>query len=218
MKPEQKIAAQSDAARVSGTIKNKRALKITPIVIVGLLALNFIQGIAFVVRSNQEISMPPVYAADGKTGSITKLVALPRNTQEALAMTNFASNVVSFCLTLDFAGFSDTLNVCKEDYFSTTGYTMFERALNDAGILPAVRTGRGLNKAVLDGIPTLSEPGRLGTEVVYTVEVPIVVERRQVGQSNRPTRQVAIVMLARDNRPQTFDQFRVVQFIIENRP
>lgn len=207
---------QSEAAKVSKTIKDKRSLKITPFIISGLLALNVLQGLALVVRSNQDIELPPVYAADGK-GSVTKLVALPMNNQEALAMTNFAANAVTYCLSLNFANFNDILKGCKEEFFSQRGFAMFERAMNDSGVLNSVRTGRGITQAVLDGMPTLSEPGKLGTELVYTIEVPIVYDRRQVGQTTKPTRQVAIVMVARDETPKAFDRFRVVQFFIEAR-
>ena len=207
---------RSEAAKVSKAIKDKRALKITPFIIVGLLVLNVLQGLALVIRSNQEIEMPPVYAADGK-GSITKLVALPMNNQEALAMTNFAANAVSYCLTLNFANFSDILKGCQEDYFSQRGYAMFEKALTDSGVLNAIRTGRGITQAVMDGMPTLSEPGKLGTELVYTVEIPIIFDRRQVGQNNKPVRQVAVLMVARDETPKSFDRFKVVQFFIESR-
>lgn len=207
----------SDVSNNAKSIKHERALKITPLIILGLFLLNILQAIAFVIRSNQDIVMPPVYAADGKTGSVTKLVALRANTQEALAMSNFAVNATTFCLSLDFAGFRDTLDTCRNEYFSTTGYGMFERALENNGTLGAIRTGKGIIKAVLDGMPTLSEPGKIGSELVFTIEIPLVVDRRTVTNPQKPSRQVAIIMLARDNRPNTFDQFRIVQFYIEPR-
>lgn len=207
---------ESEAHIESKAIKNKRALKITPFFIFGLIALNILQGVAIVLRSNQEIDMPPVYASDSR-GSITKLFALPENTQEALAMTNFAATAVTYCLSMNFANHDYILANCREQYFSQTGFNMFERALNEAQILNSIRTGRGITQAVLDGMPTLSEPGKIGTELVYTIEVPILFERRQVSQAIRPTKQVAIVMIARDNQPNTYDRFRVVQFFVESR-
>lgn len=208
---------ESEAQKESRVIKSKRSLRITPYFIFALIALNILQGIAIVMRSNQEIEMPPVYAADSR-GSVTKLVALPENTQEALALTNFAATAVTYCLSMNFANYDYILANCKEQYFSQIGFNMFDRALNETQILSAVRAGRGITQAVLDGMPTLSEPGKLGQQLVYTIEVPILFERRQVNQSNRPVKQVAIVIVARDNQPNTFDRFRVVQFFVEPRP
>lgn len=199
------------------SVKNKRTLKIAPMVIAGLLTLNILQGAAFVIRANQEITMPPVYAADGYTGSVTKLVALPYNSQGAIAMANFASNAITFCLTMDFANYSDVLAECKSNMFSEAGYQTYLKALTDTGIYNLVQSGKGIIKAVIDGVPTLAEPGTLNTALVYTIEIPLIMEKKEVGKYTKPSRQVAIVMLARDNTQKNFDQLKVVRVIIEPR-
>jgi hypothetical protein len=206
-----------DSKKVATTVKNRRALKITPFLIFGLIVMNALLSLAFVIRSNQEITMPPVYAADGYTGSVTKLVTIPYNSQEGLALSNFAINAVTYCLSLTFSDVNDVLEDCKVRYFADAGHKMYVKALTDNGMIGLVRSGKGIIKTVSDGIPTLAEPGSLGKQSVYTIEVPIVIDKKQVGVPSKPARQVAIIMIARDESSQSYGQFRVVQFFVESR-
>ena len=209
--------SSSEEQSKARTVKRKRALNVTPWVILGLIVMNCLQSVAFVVRSNQEIDMPPVYAAEAKSGSVTKLVALPYNSQEAIAMSNFAMNAITFCLNQDFANFATVRGICKDEYFSEGGWSMFDKALEDAGLKSAIISGRGIIKAAADGMPNLSEPGRLGTDLVYTIEIPIITEKKIIGERGKPLAQVATVMIARDSKPGTFDKYRIVQAFIEAR-
>ena len=198
-------------------VKNERALNVTPYVIFFLLGICVLLAVSFVIRSHAEITLPPVYASDAKTGSVTKLYALPYNRQSGLAMVNFAAQNITFCLNIDFSSYQDVTQECRRTAFSEAGYVAFERALNKQGVLEKVRDGNAIVRSVVDGMPTLAEPGQLGNELVYTVEVPIVLDVKQLGRENKPSRQVAIVMLARDNKPDTFDHFRIVRVDIEPR-
>lgn len=213
----EKVVLTSNSRKEAEVIKKKRALNVTPYVIIALLFVCVLQAVVVVLMSRQQLPPPNVYATDGQTGSVTKLIALQNNTQEGLGMTNFALNTVTQCMSLDFAGFKDTLETCRQEKFSKAGYAAFELALRKTDIYNPVSSGRAIVKVVADGIPTLLEPGRLGSDVVYTIEVPILFEKKLLNTPPKAQRQVAVVMIGRDKTPEAFDLFRVVRLDIEPR-
>lgn len=188
-----------------------------PAIILTLTGFLITQQIAIVSLSKKEIPAPKTFAA-GIDGSITELYSLPAPPDGPIQLTNFAANAATNCLDLKPSNYEVRLQACKRDYFSEGGYNQFVNVLDGNGYLAELSKGQLILDSTLASAVNISEPGTFNREEVFTIEVPISLSEERKGRSSGlGAPKTVIVRVAKSQKNNSINQFKVVQFFLEAR-
>ena len=115
----------------------------------------------------------PVYFATRTDGALVAIIPLDQPHISDNQVLNFATDVITGALTLDFANYRQEL-ATRRDQFTEAGFNAFVNALESSGNLDLLRNRRMASTAVANSA-FIIDKGRSGNGYLWRVEVQVAV-------------------------------------------
>ncbi|MEE4377686.1 MAG: DotI/IcmL/TraM family protein [Candidatus Competibacteraceae bacterium] len=141
---------------------------------------------------------PPVpeYFATTADGRLIPLVPISEPYVAPEVMLTWVTQSVTQAYTLDFVHFRQQLSEMRE-LFTARGFRKHRDALDEAGILEAVKKRRLVTQVVATAPPIITNLGRIGNRFSWRIEVPIQVSYQGGSSQSQPQKNVVEVLVVR---------------------
>jgi intracellular multiplication protein IcmL len=160
------------------------------------------------------LTHPPIpkYFATSINGRITPLFALNEPNQSDSAVLQWTNQAAIAAFTYNFVNYRTELQA-SSDFFTSSGWTQFLKALQDSNNLDAVKAKKLIVSAVATSAPIILQKGLLNGRYSWRIQMPILVTYQSASEFSQQ-RNVVTILVTRISTLNSPRGIGIAQFVV----
>lgn len=160
------------------------------------------------------VTHPPIpkYFATTIKGRITPMFAMDEPNQSDSAVLQWTNQAAIAAFTYNFVNYRTELQA-SSDFFTSSGWTQFLKALEDSNNLDAVKAKKLIVSAVATSAPIILQKGLLNGRYSWRIQMPLLVTYQSASEFSQQ-RNVVTILVTRISTLNSPRGIGIAQFVV----